>query len=132
MMTEHEHRLMECLERVALFLHRQGEAIESLKQELDDLYNGNITRRPKMALTDWIVKKFVKDRWDKYVKGAGTTLAALFISQATPYISKGVGLELTPEQTSALQASLAVVIGGAIVKGSNWLKHTFPKQLGWL
>lgn len=73
---------------------------------------------------DWIIKKVVKGRWDKFIKGAGTTL----VSVAAPYVAQHFGVELTEEQKLAL----SVAVGGVIVKGSNWLKHAFPNQLGWL
>ena len=73
---------------------------------------------------DWIIKKIVKGRWDKLVKGAGTT----FVSLVAPQVAQHFGIELTEEQKLAL----SVAVGGVIEKGSNWLKHTFPQQLGWL
>ena len=73
---------------------------------------------------NWIIKKFTKDRWDKGVKGAGTAI----VSYLAPQIAKNFGIELTAEQ----QIALAAVVGGLIVKGSNWLKHSFPGTFGWL
>ena len=73
---------------------------------------------------NWLIQKIVKGRWDKLVKGAGTTAVAYL----APLVAKNSGFELTAEQ----QAALAITVGAAIVKGSNWLKHAFPSQLGWL
>ena len=66
----------------------------------------------------------MKGRWDKLAKGAGTT----FVSLIAPQLGKYTGIELTEDQKLAV----SVAVGGVIVKASNWLKHTFPNQLGWL
>lgn len=78
-----------------------------------------------MGLLDGLIK----GRLDKFLRGGGTSAAAIWVTDFLSGLAKQHGIELDATQKTALVG----IVGGAIVWLSNRLKHQFPSGVGkWL